>query len=51
MVDQEYIDRSGDRTYQPGQRLVIRGETMLAFANVLEHLAGGMANDLATRAG
>ena len=51
MVDQEYIDRSGDRAYKPGQRLVIRGETVLAFANVLEHLAGGMTNDLATQAG
>ncbi len=46
MVDREYITRSGDSTYQPGQRLVVRGEAVIAFANVLEQLAGGMKDDL-----
>jgi len=48
MVDQDYIDRSGDITYRVGQRLVVRGDAVLAFTDVLELLAGGMKDDLAT---
>lgn len=39
IVDQEYIDKSGDRTYAIGQRLVIKETTVLRLANLLAKLS------------
>lgn len=38
IVDQEYIDKSGDRAYSPSQRLVIQVETVLRLAELLSKL-------------
>lgn len=40
IVDQEYIDKSGDSTYAIGQRLVIKEATVLRLANLLAKLGG-----------
>ena len=39
IVDQTYIDRSGDQRYSVGQRLVIRGDTVLRLADLVSKLA------------
>jgi hypothetical protein len=39
IVDQEYIDKSGDRTYTIGQRLVIQEATVMRLADLLSTLA------------
>ncbi len=46
IVDQEYVRRSGDATYAPGQRLVIREQSVLQLADLLEKLVSGMRSDL-----
>ena len=38
IVDQDYIDRSGDRTYVVGQRLVILDDSVREFADLVERL-------------
>ena len=38
IVDQNYIDRSGDTSHQLGERLVIRGAAVLNFLDVVEKL-------------
>jgi len=43
IVDQQYIDRSLDRSYNVGQRLVIRESAVLRLADLVEKLAGGIA--------
>jgi len=45
IVDQDYIDRTGDRTYRVGQRLVIRQETVRQCIDLIDRLATGMAED------
>lgn len=40
IVDQEYIDKSGDKTYSIGQRLVVQEATVLRLADLLSKLAG-----------
>jgi len=40
IVDQEYIDKSGDKTYSIGQRLVVQEATILRLADLLSKLAG-----------
>lgn len=35
IVDQQYVDRSGDRTYALGQRLVIREDAVLRLADII----------------
>lgn len=40
IVDQEYIDRSGDKTYSIGQRLVVQEAAVLRLADLLSKLAG-----------
>lgn len=40
LVDQEYLDRSGDLTYAAGQRLVVREEAVLRLADLVERLVG-----------
>jgi uncharacterized Zn finger protein (UPF0148 family) len=39
IVDQDYLDRSGDQRYALGQRLVIRGEAVTHLADLILHLA------------
>jgi len=39
IVDQDYIDRSGDKTYATGQRLLIRDSVVREFADVIEELS------------
>lgn len=38
MVDDDYVTRSGDATYQVGQRLLIRESAALEFADLVERL-------------
>ena len=38
IVDQAYLDRSGDRTYRLGQRIVIRADDVRALADLLTDL-------------
>lgn len=38
IVDQDYIDRSGDKTYAAGQRLIIRDFAVREFADLIEEL-------------
>lgn len=42
IVDQEYIDKSGDTSYSVGQRLVIREAAVLTLAGLLSKLARGL---------
>jgi hypothetical protein len=42
IVDQTYIDRSGDRGYAVGQRLVVRDRDVLDFIELLAKLAAGL---------
>lgn len=39
IVDQDYIDRSGDKAYAPGQRLLIRDSAVREFADLIEELS------------
>jgi uncharacterized Zn finger protein (UPF0148 family) len=39
IVDQAYIDRSGDQRYSFGQRLVIRGDAVIRLADLVSKLA------------
>jgi rubrerythrin len=39
IVDQDYIDKSGDRSYSVGQRLVIREQAVLRLAELVNKLA------------
>jgi hypothetical protein len=38
IVDQEYVDRSGDRSYAPGQRLVLSEGSVSDFVSLIEKL-------------
>lgn len=42
IVDQAYIDKSGDRSYAVGQRLVVREGDVRELVDLLEKLAGGL---------
>lgn len=44
MVDQMYIDKSGDHRYSVGQRLVIRKDTVLTLAEIVSKLANELRN-------
>lgn len=46
LVDQDYLDRSGDTTYRVGQRVVIREAAILRLAELLERLVAGLCRDL-----
>lgn len=43
LVDQDYIDRSGDLTYGIGQRVVVRPEQILELARLVEQLASQLS--------
>ena len=42
IVDEKYIDRSGDDTYKIGQRIVISIDDVRSLANLIEQLANGI---------
>jgi hypothetical protein len=48
IVDQEYIDKSGDQTYAVGQRLVIKSDAVGRLLALLEKLSTRLAG-LASR--
>ncbi|MEX2443484.1 MAG: hypothetical protein WD492_07760 [Alkalispirochaeta sp.] len=39
IVDDEYLQKSGDTQYQVGQRIVVTQDTVLRFANLVDSLA------------
>ena len=45
IVDQDYIARSGDSAYRPGQRVVIRESAVRECVDRIEKLASGLASD------
>ena len=47
IVDQDYIDRSGDKTYAVGQRLFIRDTAVRDFADLIEELCQQLLGKLA----
>ena len=51
LVDDDYIARSGDASYRPGQRLVIRAPAVQECLSLIEKLAAGMAADLTPPSG
>lgn len=46
LVDQDYIVRTGDTSYQPGQRLVVREAAVRECLALIEKLAAGLAADV-----
>lgn len=46
LIDQDYITRSGDSSYRPGQRLVLRQSAVREAVALIEKLASGMAADI-----
>jgi len=44
-VDQAYLDKSGDRDYQPGARLVVKDAWIVRCADIVEKLGAGMRAD------
>ena len=45
LVDQEYVTKSGDNRYRPGQRLVVRPETVTQTVGLIEALVTGLRAD------
>ncbi len=45
IVDVEYVQKSGDTTYEVGQRLVVKREAVLRMADGVEKLAAGLRAD------
>ena len=43
LVDESYLEKSGDRRYQAGQRLVVRDGDVLRFVCLVEKLAASLA--------
>lgn len=43
IVDQRYIDRSGDRTYAVGQRVVVKTDAVRRLAALVQQLGGKLA--------
>ena len=48
IVDQDYIDRSGDNKYKVGQRVVIRKLDVRYCVNIIEKLVAGMEENVPT---
>lgn len=42
MVDQRYVEKSGDTSFEPGQRLVVRAGEVIRLASILEQLVVGL---------
>lgn len=49
LVDLDYIDRSGDKTYAVGQRLLIRDSVVREFADLIEELSHELTNKIKIR--
>ena len=49
IVDQDYLDKSGDTAYALGQRIIVREESIIRFADLLEKLVRSLRNDLSIR--
>jgi hypothetical protein len=49
LIDEEYIARSGDTTYRPGQRLVVRETGVKKCLFLVEKLAGNLRADSSQR--
>lgn len=47
LVDEEYMAKSGDTRYRPGQRLVVRPETVIQALDLIEGLVTGLRDDAA----
>lgn len=47
LVDDEYIAKSGDTRYRPGQRLVLRAEAVTEAVELVEKLVAGLRSDAA----
>jgi hypothetical protein len=45
LVDSDYAARSGDTSYQSGQRLVVREAAVLDLVDLIEKLGAGLARD------
>lgn len=45
IVDQQYIDRSGDRSYLPGQRLVVKELAVLRLADLVDKLGAAIIKE------
>ena len=43
IVDQDYITKSGDRSYAIGQKLVIKNQAINRLAELVEKLAHGLS--------
>ena len=48
IVDQDYIDRSGDRTYAVGQRLLIQDSGVREFADLIEELSSELTKKVSS---
>ena len=46
LVDEEYIAKSGDTRYRPGQRLVVRAEGVTEAVELVEKLVAGLREDV-----
>lgn len=46
LVDEEYITKSGDTRYRPGQRLVLRAEGVNEAVEFVEKLVAGLRSDV-----
>lgn len=49
LVDSDYITRTGDTTYRPGQRLVVREAAVRDCLTIVEKLTGAMAGDTTSK--
>lgn len=49
IVDQDYITKSGDDRYRPGQRIVLRVEAVQEAVSLVETLIAGMLADTGSR--
>lgn len=47
IVDQDYVKKTGDTRYRPGQRLVIRADGVREALNLIEKLIAGLQADVA----
>ncbi|TDX21113.1 hypothetical protein [Rhodovulum visakhapatnamense] len=51
IVDQDYIDRSGDKTYAVGQRLIVRERSAQKFADLVEELGDELRQRVEAKSG
>ncbi len=42
IVDKNYLEKTGDRQYQPGQRLVVKESDVMRFTDLIEKLASAL---------